>query len=145
MSHCSAFSYSPSPFFLSGGEDAALSIHCHASSCRVRAPEWAGCGLPSHGVGLVALGLVGSQFLDQDQTHVPCIGKWILNHWSTREIPQVSFFSLFSGKRTLSLKGILIKSGTWTSCPTLINSWINPDRGSQGNLPAHTWILPCRA
>ena len=49
-SHCSAFSYSPSPLFLFWGEDAALSIHCHTSSCRVRAPEWAGCGLSSHGV-----------------------------------------------------------------------------------------------
>ena len=23
----------------------------------------------------------------RDQTHVPCIGRWILNHWTTREIP----------------------------------------------------------
>ena len=24
--------------------------------------------------------------LDRDQTHVPCIGRWILNHWTTREV-----------------------------------------------------------
>ena len=23
----------------------------------------------------------------RDQTHVPCIGRWILNHWPTREVP----------------------------------------------------------
>ena len=25
--------------------------------------------------------------LTRDQTCVPCIGKWILNHWTTREVP----------------------------------------------------------
>ena len=25
-------------------------------------------------------------FLDQDQTYVPCIGRQILNHWTTREV-----------------------------------------------------------
>ena len=24
----------------------------------------------------------------RDQTQVPCSGKWILNHWTTREVPQ---------------------------------------------------------
>ena len=24
-----------------------------------------------------------------DQTHVPCIGRWFLNHWTTREVPQL--------------------------------------------------------
>ena len=23
----------------------------------------------------------------RDQIHVPCIGRWILNHWTTREVP----------------------------------------------------------
>ena len=23
---------------------------------------------------------------DRDQTHVPCIGRWILLHWTTREV-----------------------------------------------------------
>ena len=23
----------------------------------------------------------------RDGTHVPCIGKWILNQWTTREVP----------------------------------------------------------
>ena len=29
-----------------------------------------------------------------DQTHVPCIGRWILNHWTTREVPNKEFLSL---------------------------------------------------
>ena len=35
-------------------------------------------------VGLVTLRHVGSS-LSRDQTHVPCIGRWILNHWTTKE------------------------------------------------------------
>ena len=26
--------------------------------------------------------------LTRDQTHVPCITKWILNPWTSREVPQ---------------------------------------------------------
>ena len=29
--------------------------------------------------------------LTRDQTHIPCIGKWILNNWTTREVPLTSF------------------------------------------------------
>ena len=36
-------------------------------------------------MGLVALQHVGSSWT-RDGTHVPCIGKWILNHWATRKI-----------------------------------------------------------
>ena len=28
-----------------------------------------------------------SWHLNQDQTFIPCIGRWSLNHWSTREVP----------------------------------------------------------
>ena len=37
-------------------------------------------------MGLVALWHVGSS-RTRDRTHVPCIGRWILNHWTTREVP----------------------------------------------------------
>lgn len=30
-------------------------------------------------------------FLDQDWTRVPCIGKWIFNHWTTRELLRCEF------------------------------------------------------
>ena len=31
--------------------------------------------------------------LKRDQTHIPCITKWSLNHWTTREFPKQSFHS----------------------------------------------------
>ena len=41
------------------------------------------------------MGLVAPKHVEssptRDQTHVPCIGKQILNHWTTREVPGVSF------------------------------------------------------
>ena len=35
--------------------------------------------------GLVALQYVESSWT-RDQTHVPCVGRWILNPWTTREV-----------------------------------------------------------
>ena len=32
--------------------------------------------------------------LTRDRTHIPCIGRWILNCWTTREIPRVLHFLL---------------------------------------------------
>ena len=40
--------------------------------------------------GLAALRHVGSSWA-RDRTRVPCIGRWILNHCSTREVPIGSF------------------------------------------------------
>ena len=40
--------------------------------------------------GLVAPWHVGSSWI-RDQTHVPCIGRWILNHCATREVLQMHF------------------------------------------------------
>jgi len=36
-------------------------------------------------MGLVAPPHVGSS-QTRDGTYVPCIGRWILNHWTTREV-----------------------------------------------------------
>ena len=27
----------------------------------------------------------------RDETCLPCIGRWILNHWTTREVPALTF------------------------------------------------------
>ena len=27
----------------------------------------------------------------RDRTHVPCVGRWILNHWTTKEVPELAF------------------------------------------------------
>ena len=50
-----------------------------------------------------------SQTKPRDQTHVPCIGRWILNHWVTREVLRGIFIStvhatslLWSAKEDLS-------------------------------------------
>ena len=40
--------------------------------------------------GLVALWHVGSSQI-RDQTHVSCIGRWILYHGATREAPRIVF------------------------------------------------------
>ena len=44
--------------------------------------------------GLVAPWLVGSS-QTRARTYVPCIGRRILNHCATREVPQVLYLSLF--------------------------------------------------
>ena len=42
-------------------------------------------------------------FLGTDWTHSPCIGRWILNHWTTREVlPSLFWSSSFTNFRTLS-------------------------------------------
>ena len=41
-------------------------------------------------MGLVAPRHVGSS-LTRDQTRVPCIGRWILNHCATGEVPDFIF------------------------------------------------------
>ena len=40
--------------------------------------------------GLVALQHVGLLW-SRDRTHVPCIGRWILNHWTTKKVPHLLF------------------------------------------------------
>ena len=32
-------------------------------------------------------GMWGLSSLTRDRTCVPCTGKWILNHWTTRQVP----------------------------------------------------------
>ena len=96
---------------------AALGLHCctwafsscergYAGECMLLCSAWA-----SHGSGFsycraLAWGtwglLVAAQglscsitcgiFLDQDRTHVSCIGRWILYHWATREALAVFLF-----------------------------------------------------
>ena len=56
--------------------------------------------------GLVALLHVGSS-QTRARTHVPCIGRWILNHCATREVPVCFFNCVIS----LELKGNLSSLG----------------------------------
>ena len=27
----------------------------------------------------------------KDRTHVPCVGRWVLNHWTTKEVQDTCF------------------------------------------------------
>ena len=45
----------------------------------------------------------------KDQTHIPCIGRQSLNHWTSREVPEVkikitSFYSPIKKIQCFSLK-----------------------------------------
>ena len=55
------------------------------------------------GSGVVAYRHVGSSQI-RDQTRAPCIGRWILNHWTTRGVPYL-FVYLFGCTRSCG--------GTW--------------------------------
>ena len=57
--------------------------HCSSFSCSPRALGPSGLGGPWH---------VGSSQA-RDWTHVPCPGRRILNHWTTREVPAGIFLA----------------------------------------------------
>ena len=40
-------------------------------------------------------------FLDQGSNPCPCIGRQIVNHWTTREVPLATFSSLFTKRRVV--------------------------------------------
>ena len=55
---------------------------------------------------------LGSSSLTRDQTSIPCIGRWGLNHWTTREVLHLVFLlALFSPVLTIlilpALRGCL--------------------------------------
>ena len=72
-----------------------VASHC---GCRARALEH---GLSSCIAGFsrpTACGIfLDSIFHGFDGIHVPCIDRWILNHWTTREAPICSSGSIFHG------------------------------------------------
>ena len=76
------------PLWLQRG---GLSCGVWASHCG----RFSYCGAPSLGRrGLVAPWHVGSS-QTRDQTPVPCIGWWILNHWTPREVPKGLILCVF--------------------------------------------------
>ena len=84
------------------------------SSCRARAPGRVGFS-ELQLKGLVAPWQVGSS-QTRAQTCVPCIGKQILNHWTTREVRFQSFFFCMYGSTLIkeispeySLEGLMLK------------------------------------
>ena len=65
----------------------ARASHCRGLSC---CRAWA----PEHMALFVARGHVESS-QTRDQTHVPCIGRWILKYWATREVPDLMFYQVW--------------------------------------------------
>ena len=59
------------------------------SSCSSRALER---GLSSFDDWVTPLHLVGSS-QTRDRTHVPCIGRWFLNHWIPREVLEETYLT----------------------------------------------------
>ena len=48
-----------------------------------------------HFIVVCGLSCSVTRFLTEDQTHVACMARQILNHWTTRKVPHVIFHSLF--------------------------------------------------
>ena len=71
---------------------AALGLLC---SCGVWALWFAACRLSNWGArAQLPCGMWDLSFPPRDWTHVPCIGRQILYHWTTREVPLVLTFKL---------------------------------------------------
>ena len=58
-------------------------------------------------VGLIALWHVESLFPNQGLNPHPCIARWILNYWTTREVPLLSYFEVLWKVCVVLLFGIL--------------------------------------
>ena len=71
------------------------SRHAGFSSCGMWAQQLQFAGSRAQAQQLWRMGLVAPQhvgsFRTRAQTHVPCIGRWILNHCATREVPRLIF------------------------------------------------------
>ena len=72
-------------------------------SCSAQAFYHTMRGLLQWLMGLAAPQHVGSQFPDQRLNLRPSIGRWILNHWTTREGPYINFQIIRNANRSLQL------------------------------------------
>ena len=79
-SHCGGFSCCRAGTL---GQADSVVVECMLSSCSSWAPK---LRLNSYNTGLVAPRLVGFPWT-RDRTLISCIGRWLLNHWTTREVP----------------------------------------------------------
>ena len=70
-----------------------ISSFCHAGSfvvvCKLSVCiKWAlECSVAAACVSLTTLFHLDLSSLIRDQTHVPCIERWIINYWTTKEVP----------------------------------------------------------
>ena len=83
------FVFTPPSVFGCTGSSLCVQASHHGASSGCRAPALGSRVWELRFTGLVTPQHVGSSGT-RDQTHVPCMGRWILNHWTTREI--LSFY-----------------------------------------------------
>ena len=90
-------------------------------------------------MGLVAPWHVGSS-RTKDQTHVPCIDRRILNHCTTREIPEVNFYKKSASWNTFrEMKFYYFSLEIWL-LGTLLNRDSRPALQSSGCLGFECWL-----
>ena len=56
------------------------------------------------------------------RTHIPCIGKWFLNHWTTREVPRLLFKRMIPTQQGSKVSGTILMP-LLTIEKTLRNKW----------------------
>ena len=79
------------------------SRHVGFSSCGTQAQQLRLVGFRAQAQWLWCTGLVAPRHVGSSQTrartHVPCNGRWILNHCATREVPRPWFLTPFLQKK----------------------------------------------
>ena len=78
---------------------------------------------------LIALQHVESPWR-RNQTHVLCIGRWILNHRTTKEVPKALFI-------LVKLRGYF-----WTLGIEMLNQWSSVDCFSLHKLKKKVYVFP---
>ena len=66
-----------------------LCLHCSVH-IPVRVSGFSSC----HTRGLSCSGIRGLSFPSRDRTHVSCVARWILTHWTTRKLPLFVFWTV---------------------------------------------------
>ena len=89
--------------------------------------------------GLAALRHVGSSWT-RDQIGVPCTGRWILNHWTTREVPSL----LFKNKNLfIYLTVFSLSWGMWCLCWVTWNLSLQCIDSQEGSMGLHESSMAC--
>ena len=72
--------------------------------------------------------------LTSNQTHTRCIGRWILNCWTPRKVPQYAFYSDPQVQRLCKIHGFCLVSRI--SCDHIISHlWTDTKRKTEGKRP----------
>ena len=66
--------------------------------------------------GFLVARYVGSKLPDRELTHTSCIGRWSLNHWTTREVSVHVLWAVISISGTVSSLSFIEKLGLISAC-----------------------------